>query len=347
MRKEHIPAVLLLTAIALSAGCGKETRAKAETETLQSEAAETEMVADITSEPETLETETEDNEDLWDAGECDTQEKTDDEEFPEYLLNDKKLVSKARKYLNYETEEENKISISAEERALYIDGEKYPLSENACDESDVFFLGDVDISDSTVEIFVPETISGWITPVIGIYRFENKELKYLGNLNESREGWNLYFDGMNHIYLADFRVHIPVDLDVIAEFTINENEELELMNPEEGFPYKSANEEYYKYILQQNLQVYADRDLSLEPYDIKPQKVSIVRTDARNWIQVIGEEDGTSGWLYVEKTVPEETKEYATREWLYWEQDSRPSCYVPEVGKIAEDIFEGMWENQP
>ena len=119
------------------------------------------------------------------------------------------------------------------------------------------------------------------------------------------------------------------------------------MNPEEGFPYKSANEEYYKYILQQNLQVYADRDLSLEPYDIKPQKVSIVRTDARNWIQVIGEEDGTSGWLYVEKTVPEETKEYATREWLYWEQDSRPSCYVPEVGKIAEDIFEGMWENQP
>ena len=138
MRRKYIPAVLLLTAIALSAGCGKETGAKSETETLQSEAAETEMVADITSESEILETEI-DNEDLWDAGECDTQEKTDDEEFPEYLLNDKKLVSKARKYLNYETEEENKISISAEEKALYIDGEKYPLSENACDESDVFF----------------------------------------------------------------------------------------------------------------------------------------------------------------------------------------------------------------
>ena len=59
MRKKYILTVLLLTALALSAGCGKETRAKAETETLQSEAAETEMVADVSGEPETLETETE------------------------------------------------------------------------------------------------------------------------------------------------------------------------------------------------------------------------------------------------------------------------------------------------
>ena len=340
MRKKHILAVLLLTALALSAGCGKETGAKAETETLQSEAAETEMVADITSEPETLETETEDNEDQWDAGECDTQEKTDDEEFPEYLLNDKKLVSKARKYLNYETEEENKISISAEERALYIDGEKYPLSENACDESDVFFLGDVDISDSTVEIFVPETISGWITPVIGIYRFENKELKYLGNLNESREGWNLYFDGMNHIYLVDFRVHIPVDLDVVAEFTINENEELELMNPEDGFPYRYVEAGSFDFTLTDDLPVHASRDRSSETYDIKKQRVSITRTDGRNWMEVVAE-DGTSGWIYVELILPEETKEYATREWLFW-QDTRIRGNVPDVGKDVLEIFDGL-----
>ena len=331
MRKKHILAVLLLTALALAAGCGKETGAKAETETLQSEAAETEMVADITSEPETLETETEDIQ----------------EEFPYYGLNDKEFVSKASMRLDRKIEVVNEISISADEGALYIDGEKYLLSENACSESDVFFLEDIDMLDSTVEIFVPEKISEWITPVIGIYRFENKELKYLGNLVGNRWGDNLHFDGMNHIYVDDFRIYIPNQREIIAEFIINENEELELMNPEEGFSYKSADEECYKYILQQDLPVYADRDLSLEPYDIKPQKVSIVRTDARNWIQVIGEEDGTSGWLYVEKTVPEETKEYATREWLYWEQDSRPSCYVPEVDKIAEDIFEGMWENQP
>ena len=330
MRKKYILTVLLLTALALSAGCGKETRAKAETETLQSEAAETEMVADITSEPETLETEEE----------YDTQEETD-EEFPEYgLNNDKKLVSKASKHLNYETEEANKISISAEEGALYIDGEKYPLSENASSESDVFFLEDVDILDSTVEIFVPETISGWITPVIGIYRFENKELKYLGNLNESRDGGDLYFDGMNHIYLADFRVHIPVDLDVVAEFTINENEELELMNPEEGFPYRYVKEGSFDYTLTDDLPVHASRDRSSEVYDIKKQRVSITRTDGRNWIEVAAE-DGTSGWIYVELILPEETKEYATREWLFW-QDTRIRGDVPEVGKSVLEIFDGL-----
>ena len=340
MRRKYIPAVLLLTALALSAGCGKETGAKSETETLQSEAAETEMVADITSEPETLETETEDNEDLWDAGECDTQEETD-EEFPAYgLNNDKKLVSKASKHLNYETEEANKISISAEEGALYIDGEKYPLSENASSESDVFFLEDVDILDSTVEIFVPETISGWITPVIGIYRFENKELKYLGNLNERREGWNLYFDGMNHIYLADFRVHIPVDLDVVAEFTINENEELELMNPEEGFPYRYIDTGNFDFTLTDDLPVHASRDRSSETYDIKKQRVSITRTDGRNWMEVVAE-DGTSGWIYVELILPEETKEYATREWLFW-QDTRIRGNVPDVGKDVLEIFDGL-----
>ncbi len=330
MRKKYILTVLLLTALALSGGCGKETRAKAETETLQSEAAETEMVADITSEPETLETEEE----------YDTQEETD-EEFPEYgLNNDKKLVSKASKHLNYETEEANKISISAEEGALYIDGEKYPLSENASSESDVFFLEDVDILDSTVEIFVPETISGWITPVIGIYRFENKELKYLGNLNESRDGGDLYFDGMNHIYLADFRVHIPVDLDVVAEFTINENEELELMNPEEGFPYRYVKEGSFDYTLTDDLPVHASRDRSSEVYDIKKQRVSITRTDGRNWIEVAAE-DGTSGWIYVELILPEETKEYATREWLFW-QDTRIRGDVPEVGKSVLEIFDGL-----
>ena len=340
MRKKYILTVLLLTALALSAGCGKETGAKSETETLQSEAAETEMVADITSEPETLETEMEDNEDLWDAGECDAQEETD-EEFPAYgLNNDKKLVSKASKHLNYETEEANKISISAEEGALYIDGEKYPLSENACSESDVFFLEDVDILDSTVEIFVPETISGWITPVIGIYRFENKELKYLGNLNERREGWNLYFDGMNHIYLADFRVHIPVDLDVVAEFTINENEELELMNPEEGFPYRYIDTGNFDFTLTDDLPVHASRDRSSETYDIKKQRVSITRTDGRNWIEVVAE-DGTSGWIYVELILPEETKEYATREWLFW-QDTRIRGNVPDVGKDVLEIFDGL-----
>ena len=330
MRKKYILTVLLLTALALSAGCGKETGSKSETETLQSEAAETEMVADIISEPETLETEEE----------YDTQEETDDEEFPEYLLNDKKLVSKARKYLNYETEEENKISISAEERALYIDGEKYPLSENACDESDVFFLGDVDISDSTVEIFVPETISGWITPVIGIYRFENKELKYLGNLNESREGWSLYFDGMNHIYLVDFRVHIPVDLDVVAEFTINENEELELMDPEDGFPYRYVEAGSFDFTLTDDLPVHTSRERSSETYDIKKQRVSITRTDGRNWMEVVAE-DGTSGWIYVELILPEETKEYATREWLFW-QDTRIRGNVPDVGKDVLEIFDGL-----
>ena len=340
MRKKYILTVLLLTALALSAGCGKETGAKSETETLQSEAAETEMVADITSEPETLETETEDNEDLWDAGECDTQEETD-EEFPAYgLNNDKKLVSKASKHLNYETEEANKISISAEEGALYIDGEKYPLSENACSESDVFFLEDVDILDSTVEIFVPETISGWITPVIGIYRFENKELKYLGNLNESRDGGDLYFDGMNHIYLVDFRVHIPTEDFVIAEFTINENEELELMNPEEGFPYRYIDTGNFDFTLTDDLPVHASRDRSSETYDIKKQRVSITRTDGRNWMEVVAE-DGTSGWIYVELILPEETKEYATREWLFW-QDTRIRGNVPDVGKDVLEIFDGL-----
>ena len=57
MRKKYILTVLLLTALALAAGCGKETGAKVETETLQSEAAETEMVVDITSESETLDRE--------------------------------------------------------------------------------------------------------------------------------------------------------------------------------------------------------------------------------------------------------------------------------------------------
>ncbi len=340
MRKKYILTVLLLTALALSAGCGKETGAKAETETLQSEAAETEVVADITSESETLETEMEDNEDLWDGGECDTQEETD-EEFPAYgLNNDKKLVSKASKHLNYETEEANKISISAEEGALYIDGEKYPLSENACSESDVFFLEDVDISDSTVEIFVPETISGWITPVIGIYRFENKELKYLGNLNESRDGGDLYFDGMNHIYLVDFRVHIPTEDFVIAEFTINENEELELMNPEEGFPYRYIDTGNFDFTLTDDLPVHASRDRSSETYDIKKQRVSITRTDGRNWMEVVAE-DGTSGWIYVELILPEETKEYATREWLFW-QDTRIRGNVPDVGKDVLEIFDGL-----
>ena len=330
MRKKYILTVLLLTALALSAGCGKETGSKSETETLQSEAAETEMVADIISEPETLETEEE----------YDTQEETD-EEFPEYgLNNDKKLVSKASKHLNYETEEANKISISAEEGALYIDGEKYPLSENASSESDVFFLEDVDILDSTVEIFVPETISGWITPAIGIYRFENKELKYLGNLNESRDGGDLYFDGMNHIYLADFRVHIPTADVVIAEFTINENEELELMNPEEGFPYRYVKEGSFDYTLTDDLPVHASRDRSSEVYDIKKQRVSITRTDGRNWIEVVAE-DGTSGWIYVELILPEETKEYATREWLFW-QDTRIRGDVPEVGKSVLEIFDGL-----
>ena len=329
MRKKHILAVLLLTALALSAGCEKETGAKGETETLQSEVAETEMVADVTSESEILETEEE----------YDTQEETD-EEFPEYLLNDKKLVSKARKYLNYETEEENKISISAEERALYIDGEKYPLSENACDESDVFFLKNIDISDSTIEIFVPERISEWITPVIGIYRFENKELKYLGNLNESRDGGDLYFDGMNHIYLVDFRVHIPTEDFVIAEFTINENEELELMNPEEGFPYRYIDTGNFDFTLTDDLPVHASRDRSSEVYDIKKQRVSITRTDGRNWIEVVAE-DGTSGWIYVELILPEETKEYATREWLFW-QNTRIRGDVPEVGKSVLEIFDGL-----
>ena len=330
MRKKYILTVLLLTAIALSAACGKETGAKAETETLQSEAAETEMVADIISEPETLETEEE----------YDTQEETDDEEFPEYLLNDKKLVSKARKYLNYETEEENKISISAEEGALYIDGEKYPLSENASSESDVFFLEDVDILDSTVEIFVPETISGWITPAIGIYRFENKELKYLGNLVGNRWGDNLHFDGMNHIYVDDFRIYIPNQREIIAEFTINENEELELMNPEEGFPYRYVKEGSFDYTLTDDLPVHASRDRSSETYDIKKQRVSITRTDGRNWMEVVAE-DGTSGWIYVELILPEETKEYATREWLFW-QDTRIRGDVPEVGKSVLEIFDGL-----
>ena len=130
MRKKYILTVLLLTALALSTGCGKETGAKAGTETLQSEAAETEMVVDAASEEETLETETEDIE----------------EEFPYYGLNDKEFVSKASMRLDRKIEVVNEISISAEDGALYIDGEKYLLSENACSESDVFFLENIDIS---------------------------------------------------------------------------------------------------------------------------------------------------------------------------------------------------------
>ena len=324
MRKKYILTVLLLTALALSTGCGKETGAKAGTETLQSEAAETEMVVDAASEEETLETETEDIE----------------EEFPYYGLNDKEFVSKASMRLDRKIEVVNEISISAEDGALYIDGEKYLLSENACSESDVFFLEDIDMLDSTVEIFVPEKISEWITPIIGIYRFENKELKYLGNLVGNRWGDNLHFDGMNHIYVDDFRIYIPNQREIIAEFTINENEELELMNPEEGFPYRYVKEGSFDFTLTDDLPVHASRDRSSETYDIKKQRVSITRTDGRNWMEVVAE-DGTSGWIYVELILPEETKEYATREWLFW-QDTRIRGNVPDVGKDVLEIFDGL-----
>ena len=76
------------------------------------------MVVDAASEEETLETETEDIE----------------EEFPYYGLNDKEFVSKASMRLDRKIEVVNEISISAEDGALYIDGEKYLLSENACSE---------------------------------------------------------------------------------------------------------------------------------------------------------------------------------------------------------------------
>lgn len=264
----------------------------------------------------------------------------------EHWLNEREYVTHAGACLDKETAEINAISIDGENGALYIDNQKYLLSENACGDSTSFFLADIDVLDSTVEIFVRERLPKWNTPVIGIYRFKDKTLKYLGNvMGTSWGGEKLHFDGMNHIYVDDFRIYIPNQREIIAEFTINENEELELMNPEEGFFYKYADNEEFQYMLQQDLPVYADRDRSLEPYTIKAQKVSITRTDARNWIEIVGE-DGTSGWLYVEKTMPEETKEYATREWLYW-HEPRPKCYVPDVGVVTGDIFEGMCENYP
>ena len=112
------------------------------------------------------------------------------------------------------------------------------------------------------------------------------------------------------------------------------------MNPEEGFPYRYVKEGSFDFTLTDDLPVHASRDRSSETYDIKKQRVSITRTDGRNWMEVVAE-DGTSGWIYVELILPEETKEYATREWLFW-QDTRIRGNVPDVGKDVLEIFDGL-----
>lgn len=304
MRKKYILTVLLLTALVLSAGCGKETGAKAETETLQSEAAETEMVADVSGEPETLETETEILE----------EETENTEEAVLYRTSHLQTTRKAEVSLD-DMNEKHIIEVHSKEQTLCIDEKEYPLDETWECWTDDFLILDINVYDDLREIGVLEKEAFGGFRRLGIYRYKEGTLKYIGSISAGfLDAEEILFDGRNHIYVPSWQVDVEQSNLIVLEYTITEDEKLEIVEPEEGYWYMYRKPQQ----LLENLPVYAERDHSLEPYYIAPQEVTFLRTDRKNWVEVLAE-DGTKGWLYIEQAYK-----------------------IPDLGKETDEVFEGL-----
>ncbi|MGN0140762.1 MAG: hypothetical protein ACI4AD_00935 [Roseburia sp.] len=243
-------------------------------------------------------------------------EETEEEDIIRYA-GAPQLAKKAVIDLDGDGKEET-IELNLEEQALVIDGVNYPF-EISLDEfeykKEEFAVVDIDVFDSTKEILV-QVEDMEVFSSTEIYRYEDKNLKFMGSIFNDLDYGQMSFDGNNHVYKRYYKVNLVQDDFLFMQFDIGASGKLEEVWPEEGCYYMEANE--YIYTLLEELPVYAEKDHSLEPYYMKPQKVAFQRTDGKNWIELLAE-DGTIGWMYVE--------EYA---------------HIVDLNKDAKDVFEGL-----
>lgn len=209
---------------------------------------------------------------------------------------------------------EEKIEIIEDGKNFRIDDKIYSLdSEDTTYPDAIFSIIDLDTTDLTIEIIVPGICSDRLDSCTDIFRFKEDSLYYIGGIIQTGD---VTFDNKNHLFVAK-TIDIHESNSIIAQYSINNDEKLEMDYPKEGYEFINYENHVCKLLVE--LPVYPEKDRTKEAYVIKPQNVRFRSTDAKNWVEVVAE-DGTIGWMYVGK-----------------------GYIIEDLQKESSEVFEGLW----
>lgn len=212
------------------------------------------------------------------------------------------------------------IEMTEDGAQLIINGKQFRIEDESTKFPEAkFTIIDFNTMDSYIEIVAlgEQNNVGMDDCLMCMFRYKEQELVCIGGLISGMRKGDITFDGLNHLYQRYHNVDIQETNYITAQFTINEEEKFEMMYPEEGYYYPTYERHTCELLV--NLPVYAEKNLELEPYMIKPQTVRFRRTDAKNWVEVVAE-DGTVGWMYVEE-----------------------GYFMKDLNMRTEEVFEGLW----
>lgn len=209
--------------------------------------------------------------------------------------------------------------ITFKNNILTINDAKLNLEEagNYYPETEYFYIVDLKSSDHMLELAFDDMGPSDDRSAFFV-QFNNNSIIQLGRISSYVEDMTFYHDGTTSSSqrLSIFQTWWGEMYNGLST-TDNQLHSIEKESYDTSKSFINDPENQVKLLIK--LPIYSERNRSLTPTYLKPQKVLFLATDNKNWIQVKGVEDGVTGWFYLDS--------FST---------------ITDLGKDSSEVFEGL-----